>query len=205
MNAPEKAQQNNETAKIFPTKMAHFVIRAKRFQEVLAWYRQVFNMRTSLEAPVIAFLTFDEEHHRLAILNTAHLPTPEGPHTGIDHVAFTYADLSALMANYERLRDLGIKPFWCINHGPTTSMYYRDPDGNQVETQVENFPTMAECAAYFHSAAFAANPIGVDFEPDLLLEKLKGGVPLAELLKQGSAPVKPGSEFKLDIMAPPKH
>ena len=42
-------------------------------------------------------------------------------------MAFTYEKLSELLGNYERLRDRGIKPVWCVNHGPTTSMYYSDP------------------------------------------------------------------------------
>jgi len=31
-----------------------------------------------------------------------------------------------------------------VNHRPTTSMYYRDPDGNRVELQIDNFPTAKE-------------------------------------------------------------
>ena len=31
----------------------------------------------------------------------------------------------------------GVKPYFQINHGMTLSAYFRDPDGNQVETQVD--------------------------------------------------------------------
>ena len=125
MNAAEKSlPKDARTTPIVPTKLAHYVIRAKHFPEMLAWYRQVFHLRTSFEAPVIAFLTYDEEHHRIAFLNTSHLPAPEKLQTGIDHVAFTYAGLHDLLLTYERLKKAGITPFWCINHGPTTSMYF---------------------------------------------------------------------------------
>ena len=40
---------------------------------------------------------------------------------------------------YKRLKQQDIVPWWCINHGPTTSMYYRDPDNNQIELQVDIF------------------------------------------------------------------
>ena len=202
MNAAEKLPPTT-AAIITPSKLAHYVIRAKRFPEMLAWYRQVFNLRTSFEAPVIAFLTYDEEHHRIAFLNTSHLPAPERLETGIDHVAFTYASLPDLLLTYERLKGLGITPFWCINHGPTTSMYFKDPDGNQIEMQVDNYPTMAEAVGYFSSPAFAANPIGVDYDPDALLEKLKAGESITELLKQGAAPVPPGKEFVYNVLPPP--
>ena len=198
MNAPRKAP-----VKLVPCKLAHYVIRAKNWNEMLAWYRTVFQLETSFEAPVIAFLTYDDEHHRIAFLNTAHLPAPDTLHTGVDHVAFTYASLSDLLQNWERLKAQGIEPFWCINHGMSTSMYYRDPDGNEIELQVDNFPSMEECKAWFGSPAFAANPIGVQFDPDVLLQKLRAGVPGSELLKQGIAPVPKEREYVFDTLPPP--
>lgn len=188
---------------IVPKKLAHYVIRAKRFQELLAWYRKVFHLRTSFEAPVIAFLTYDDEHHRIAFLNTGHLPEPDQMRTGIDHVAFTYAGLGDLLHTWQRLKGEGIEPFWCINHGPTTSMYYRDPDGNEIELQVDNFPTMDEANAWFSSDAFAANPLGVDFDPVVLLEKLNAGIAEVELLKIGAAPVSPERAYQYTTLPPP--
>ncbi|MGH8516198.1 MAG: VOC family protein, partial [Panacagrimonas sp.] len=150
MNAPASAvpPQATPSNEVVPCKLAHYVIRAKRFPEMLAWYRKVFHLKTSFEAPVIAFLTYDEEHHRIAFLNTAHLPEPDTMRTGIDHIAFTYRTIGDLLNNYARLREEGITPFWCINHGMSTSMYYRDPDGNEIELQIDNFPSMDECKAW---------------------------------------------------------
>jgi len=205
MNAAHKPGPSPAAAvvEIVPSKLAHYVIRARQFQEMLAWYRTVFHLKTSFEAPVIAFLTYDEEHHRIAFLNTAHLPAPDVMRGGIDHVAFTYASLGELLATWERLKLLGITPFWCINHGMSTSMYYRDPDGNEIELQVDNFPTMDACRAWFASEAFAANPLGVDFDPDALLAKLRSGVPEAELLYQGAAPVPPEKTYQFTTLPPP--
>jgi len=188
---------------IVPAKLAHYVIRTRNFESMLAWYRKVFLLKTSFEAPVIAFLTWDEEHHRIAFLNTAHLPAPREKCSGIDHVAFTYASLSDLLLTYERLKEEGILPFWCINHGPTTSMYYRDPEGNEIELQVDNYDTVEEAGAYFSTPAFARNPIGVDFDPDALLQKFRAGVPVTELLRQGAAPVAPGKEYVYTTLPPP--
>lgn len=188
---------------IVPQKLAHVVIRTGRFTEMLDWYRTVFHAKTSFENPVIAFLTYDDEHHRIALLNTAQLKAPEELYTGVDHVAFTYGSLEDLLATYERLKGRGIKPFWCINHGPTTSMYYRDPDGNELELQVDNYEDIHEATDYFYSDAFAANPIGVDFNPDVLLARLRAGVPVSELLRQGAAPVPAGSEYRYSKLPPP--
>lgn len=188
-------QAEDSVRPIVPQKLAHVVIRTSRFAEMLDWYRTVLHAKTSYENPVIAFLTYDDEHHRIALINTPQFRAPDQDYTGVDHVAFAYGSLHDLLSTYERLKSKGIVPFWCINHGPTTSMYYRDPDGNELELQVDNYEDVDEATAYFYSDAFAADPIGVDFDPDALLAKLRAGVPVPELLRQGAAPVPAGSEY----------
>ena len=54
-------------------------------------------------------------------------------------------------------------------------MYYSDPDGNQIELQVDNYPTVEEAGDFFFSPAFAKNPIGVDFDPAELARRLRAG------------------------------
>jgi Glyoxalase/Bleomycin resistance protein/Dioxygenase superfamily len=76
-------------------------------------------------------------------------------------VQFRHASLGALLDRYEVLRDLGIKPERTMNHGPSTSFYYRDPDGNRVELSAVNFPTEAEYASFWASEAF--KNIGAEF------------------------------------------
>ena len=45
--------------------------------------------------------------------------------------------------------------------------YYRDPDGNSIELQVDNFgPDPAESTAFMHTPVFLANPIGVPIHPE---------------------------------------
>ena len=106
---------------------------------------------------------------------------------GLHHAAFTYGSLRELMLTYERLRDVGIKPVFVINHGPTTSLYYSDPDANQLELQVENYDSVAESTQFFYSPAFAENPIGVEFDPDDMLRRLKAGESEAELKRRPDA------------------
>src|SRR5258707_15686154 len=103
--------------------------------------------------------------------------------TGTDHVAYTYNALGDLLATYHRLKIAGILPHWPINHGVTTSMYYRDPDNNRVGLQIDNFATVAELDGYFHSPAFAANPVGVTSAPEELARQYEAGVPTADLLR----------------------
>lgn len=63
-----------------------------------------------------------------------------------------------------------------MNHGPTTSIYYEDPDGNSIETQVDNFATVKEANDFMTGKEFLENPIGTDFDPEELAEQLRRGV-----------------------------
>jgi hypothetical protein len=132
---------------------------------------------------MLAFMTYDDEHHRIAI---AAFPGIEdrAPHgAGLDHLAYTYSSLGDLVATYERLKAAGITPVVPINHGLTLSMYYRDPDGNKVELQIDNFETMEQMKGFFRSNDFSKNPIGVSFDPDELARQYHAGVPEAEIRK----------------------
>ncbi len=80
----------------------------------------------------------------------------------------SYDDLAGLLGTYRRLKGLGILPYRPIHHGPTVSLYYRDPDGTAVELQVDAFPAKAEAARFLQTDAFRANPIGVAFDPDAM-------------------------------------
>lgn len=168
----EKGQSER---RIRPAKLAHFVLKTSNYQEVVAWYKRVLNAEPAFENEAIAFLSYDDEHHRVAVLNVPGLAPRQPGTSGVHHVAFTFASLRDLLENFERLEKHGILPIFSTNHGPTTSIYYADPDGNQVELQVDNFDTNEEATDFFESAAFAENPIGVDFDPRALLERLRAG------------------------------
>lgn len=61
------------------------------------------------------------------------------------------------------------------NHGPTTSMYYQDPDGNQIETQVDNFENPEDATAMMEGPLFAENALGTDFDPEELCAAIDRG------------------------------
>ena len=110
------------------------------------------------------------------------------------HVAFTYEKLADLSHTYFRLKEENILPEFCINHGPTTSMYYFDPDKNQVELQVDNVPE-EKFAEYFDNGEFSANPIGVKFDPEDLFKRLEAGEAEEDLLQRPEGAPPDLSEF----------
>jgi hypothetical protein len=85
------------------------------------------------------------------------------------------------------LKQAGITPYWPVHHGTTLSLYYADPDGNRMEFQVDCC-TVEEAKTLMSTEAFAANPVGVSFDPDLLLARLQDGVDDEALLVQPAGP-----------------
>ena len=66
--------------------------------------------------------------------------------------------------------------------------------------QIDNFTTPAALDGYFHSAAFAANPVGVTYDPEQLARQYEAGVPIADLLR---IPPLPAGKSPWDML--PRH
>jgi catechol-2,3-dioxygenase len=180
-----------------PQKFVHVVYRTRRYEQMIDWYKAVFDAKVQSQNPALAFLTYDDEHHRFAFLNLA-VVQPEGTQTqkhgpiGVDHVAYTYSSIDDLLENYQQLKANGIVPYWCVHHGITVSMYYADPDGNQMEFQVDSYGSNEEANNFMAGPGFGANPIGVEYDPELLLAQKKAGESLAGfLLRRIHEPVSP--------------
>ena len=169
---------NPATKVIAPAKLAHVVLRTGRFKHMVKFYKTFLGAEATYENKILSFMTYDEEHHRIAIVDipgtSTGAPHPEYP--GLAHIAFTFNTLEDLCLAYRQRKSKGIVPIWSVNHGPTTSIYYQDPDGNQLETQVDNFDTVEATNCFMSSPEFAENPIGVDFDPEDLIAKLKQNV-----------------------------
>jgi catechol-2,3-dioxygenase len=171
---------------ISPSLFAHFVVRTSNYAAMREWYLTVLHARVVHDDGRLCFMTYDDEHHRLALVNVPGLTKPAPDSWGLNHLAYSYNSLRDLLSTYVRLRDQGIVPFRPINHGPTVSMYYHDPDGTGIELQVDTFPTKQEAQEWFGREAFKENPIGVLFDPEDLVKAFEAGVPEEELLTRPS-------------------
>ena len=161
-----------------PHTLSHVVLRTpvSQLSAMKNFYRTFLDAEIVWENESICFLTYDGEHHRIGLLATPETQ-PKPPSTaGLDHIAFTFASLADLAKAYLKRKASGILPAMCLNHGPTTSMYYEDPDGNGLETQVWNFESKEDIDLFLESPEFKANPIGVDFDPEELVRMIEAGV-----------------------------
>jgi catechol-2,3-dioxygenase len=168
----------------------HFNLKTTRLQELIDWYGAVVGAEVTFQDATGAWLTNDAANHRIALLAfPGFVDDPDkDTRTGMHHSAFEYRSFDELNASYLRLRELGIEPDICIDHGMTLSYYYKDPDGNHVELQVDCFGDWAQSKDWMRtSAEFHANPIGVFVDPATIAAAAAAGEPFAEIHRRAMA------------------
>lgn len=156
----------------------HVNLRTNRLDAMIEWYRRVVGLEVVHKAEQGAWLSNDGANHRLALLSAPGLSDDPAKfkHAGLHHTAYEYNHFDELVDTFERLFDDGIEPAFCLDHGMTISMYYRDPDGNFVELQVDVFGDWASSKSHMQSSrAFEANPIGMFFDPERLCAAYRDG------------------------------
>jgi catechol-2,3-dioxygenase len=169
----------------------HVTLKTTRLQEMKAWYTATLGMRVTFEFDNGAWLTNDAANHRLALFSTPAIT--EDPdkrrHAGLYHTAYEYGSLEDLLASYTRMKDEhGIVPPRTIDHGPTTSFYYQDPDDNTLELQADNFGDWAASTAFMATdPGFAADPLGPGVDPEKLIEAFAAGLSRAEIQRRSYA------------------
>jgi catechol 2,3-dioxygenase-like lactoylglutathione lyase family enzyme len=165
-------------------RLSEVVLQTARWAEMKDWYGAFLGVEPYFETETMCFRRVSDAHNQLFVL--FHFPDlaerPEGV-TGLNHVQFKCGTLADALVRYERLKAVGITPQRSFNHGPGTSFYYRDPDGNTMEISGPNFATEAEYRAYFQTESFRRNPRGVAIDPDDFLARLRSGVPQEELVR----------------------
>jgi len=175
-----------------PKKLSHLVLQTNRREAMIEWYCKVLGAQLLHQNKQIAFISYDDEHHRVAFVDPGPLADKApaegktaraGGEVGLHHVAFTMGSLGDLADQYRHLKGKGIQPHRCVNHGVTTSMYYYDPDRNQVELLVDNFETAIEGQDYMRRrSASDKNPVGIDFDPDEMVKRIQNGLRVQELV-----------------------
>jgi catechol-2,3-dioxygenase len=187
-------------AAVRPT-LHHFGLTTANLTAMVEWYAAVLGMAPTHRAePAVGaharsrwrttWVTNDRANHRIAIMALSELAddAQRSRHKGFHHVAFEYPTLDDLLATYARLRDLGIEPVRAADHGPTTSLYYEDPDRNTIELLVDNFGDGEQSGEFMRTSPhFASNPMGTDVDPEQLLGARAAGMSVAEVHERAYA------------------
>ena len=167
-------------------KLHHVTIKTSRLDEMIDWYGMVIGAKVNFKDKVAAWTTNDDANHRIAFLAVPGLgdDSDKTKHNGMHHCAFEYDSFADLMSSYDRLRKAGVEPAFCLDHGLTISLYFKDPEGNFVELQSDNFGDWKLSTEFMRTSTdFATNPIGTFFDPARVHEKFKSGADFKALQK----------------------
>ncbi len=172
---------NGNKGKINPPRLSHVVLRTTRLQPMIEWYTTVLKAQALFQNEFAAFLTHDDEHHRIALFAIPGTVEKTQHSAGLDHIAFFYPTIGDWIASYERLKAAGITPHGAMHHGVTMSIYYRDPDNNGVELAIDSMPK-SQWHEWMRNE-LGKNLMGAALDPDEIAQRFHAGAPEAELLR----------------------
>ncbi len=183
-----------------PPQFSEVIFKTARFAAMKDWYETVtdvnaFFVRGEADKPNwtgawrIAFIRIFSDYPYTQVLGLFETPAVSGKadnqhgEPGMHHMQLRHAGLDHLFSRYEALRARGITPMRSFNHGPGTSFYYHDPDGNTVELSSANFVLEADYLAYFRSEAYAKNISGIEINAADYVAKFRAGTPQETLVR----------------------
>jgi len=167
-------------------KLHHVTMETSRLDEMIAWYGIVVGAEVQFRDQFNAWTTNDAANHRIAFLAVPGLSDDiqKVNHNGMHHCEFEYDSFADLMSTYDRLRNTGVEPAFSLDHGLTISLYYKDPEGNFVELQSDNFSDWALSTEFMRTSAdFAADPIRTFFDPGRYTKSFQAGADFKTLQK----------------------
>ncbi|MGW5149603.1 VOC family protein [Rhodococcus koreensis] len=123
-------------------RVAHVVIKVRSLQKSLDFYTRVLGLKVmGTIDPGVVFLSTGRDHHELGIAELgAEAPGGTFYQVGMEHFAFKLRNDDDLIEAYETLLRENIEIAYTVNHGVTKSIYFFDPDGNELEVYADNSP-----------------------------------------------------------------
>jgi catechol 2,3-dioxygenase len=133
---------------IHAERIAHVVLKVRDLARSRRFYTEVLGMDVMGEVPGVVFLSNGRrDHHELGLAEIGAGAPDAPPHAvGLVHVAFRLRNEEELRAAYAELQANGVEISYTVNHGVTKSVYFFDPDRNELELYVDNPP--AEVASF---------------------------------------------------------
>ncbi|MBV8454462.1 MAG: VOC family protein [Deltaproteobacteria bacterium] len=125
-------------------RIGHVVLKVRNLEHSRAFYTEVLGMDVMMEIPAIpaVFLANNRrDHHEIALFEVG--AEAEGLRTkqiGLAHVAFRLRNEQDLRAAYNEFKEKHVPISFTVDHGVTKSIYFRDPDGHELEVYCDNSP-----------------------------------------------------------------
>ena len=186
-----------------PEDFHHVAFKTMNYEAMIIFYSKLFGCEPLYKSEELTFLAFDEEHHRVAIANTSSVFQNLGfiPKTimriknwmnrtlpsivGLDHISYKLNPIEKWFEFYHKAKEKGLEPYWTINHGWITGMYYKDPDGNLVEIFL-NIGEIKKSLKQISLQIFLMNQLAPIWISTCFTKCIKKERPFEELIQKGN-------------------
>jgi catechol-2,3-dioxygenase len=117
---------------ISPSKLAHVVLTTapEQMQRMKTFYVRFLGGSLVYENDYLCFITYDDEHHRIALAAFPGTKPKDHSTSGLAHVAFTFNNLHELCTSYKQRKALGMEPGWCVVSNPCSAAPQNSSSGN---------------------------------------------------------------------------
>lgn len=123
--------------------IGHVVLKVRDLTKSVPFYVEVLGMKeVARNDRGMAFLIFEDNHHDIALIETG-TGSPDAPEAapGLAHLALKIGStLEELRDAKSWLESHGVPINRIRDHAVTRSIYFPDPDGNEIEVFVESDP-----------------------------------------------------------------
>jgi len=146
-----------------PVRVGHLALSVSNLEEATKFYTDVLGFQVSLQRDEATFLTCGHVHHDLVLVQASDGSPPFNKgNLGLRHFALQVANFAELKAAYLELKNADVKIRLIVDHGITSSFYFFDPDGNNVEFFCNNQDTSAEGLAVLRDPGTSNKPLVLD-------------------------------------------
>ena len=151
---------------IQPERIGHVVIKVRDVERSKQFFTDVMGLKLMMELPKLKMAFFasnGRDHHEIACIQVGDdADRQHAKQIGLLHIAFRLNDEEHLKRAYKELKEKDVPIDFTVDHGITKSIYFRDPDGHQLEVYCDNPP---EYIAQTKSNKYAGMD-KLDFAPD---------------------------------------
>lgn len=107
------SSESNTGKVLSPSKLAHVVLRTNKLDQMKTFYKTFLGAHEVFGNETMTFLSYDDEHHRIAIIQVPDVRDKDYDTCGLEHIGFSFDSLKDLCTAYKQRKAMGIEPGWC--------------------------------------------------------------------------------------------